>query len=150
MSSTNRRSNKHPIPSVKSNPQFPADSRHDSIASCKTALNTHPCRTPAVIRNFPFSPFLTLYFTELLLIQIVAGPCQLLRNPLLLQRGQMPSTSFDKSKLMTYTVIPTAQALSRNTLAVTKCSSRRRLGWKPCCASGWRSSNVSSILPNNM
>ena len=57
------------------------------------------------------------------------------------------SNAFDKSKLMIHTGIPTASALSKTKLAVTRCSSSRRPGRNPCCCSGCPASNKCSSRP---
>ena len=157
MSSAKRRSSSAGWPSPKSNP-FKGTSRlQPVIAHCSTAKNTrglrtHPCLTPEVMGKLRPDPHLprtspdwpSYSFDS---IHIMWAEMPWARNAF--QRvGQCTrSNAFERSKLTIQTGIPCAVALSRNKLAVSKCSSSRYFERNPCGSSGWWVSSVCLIRP---
>ena len=147
MSSAKRRSSNAGSPSPKSNPFKEASRLQFFIAHCNTAenkrgLRTHPCLTPEVMGKLRLDPHLpctspdwpSYSFDS---IHIMWSEMPWARNAF--QRvGQCTrSKAFERSKLTNQTGIPCAVALSRNKLAVSRCSSSRYFERNPCCSSGW-------------
>ena len=157
MSSAKRRSSSAGWPSPKSNPFKGMSRLQPVIAHCSTAkktrgLRTHPCLTPGVMGKLRLDPHLprtspdwpSYSFDS---IHIMWSEMPWARNAF--QRvGQCTrSNAFERSKLTIQTGIPCAVALSRNKLAVSKCSSSRYFERNPCRSSGWWVSSVCSIRP---
>ena len=147
MSSAKRRSSNAGWPSHESNPFKEASRLQLFIAHCSTAenkreLRTHPCLTPEGMGKLRLDPHLprtspdwpSYNFDS---IHIMWSEMSLARNAF--QRvGQCKrSKTFEGSKLTNQTGIPCAVALSRNKLAVSRCSSSRYFERNPCWSSGW-------------
>ena len=158
MSSAKRKSSKLGPPSIKLKPTFPTSALHSRIAHCNTeqnkrGLSTHPCRTPPVILNLlfcPMSPTTSPHCPKYTHCKIHTRWTGIPSSTRAVHTaGQCTrSNAFDKSKLMIHTGIPTASALSKTKLAVTRCSSSRRPGRNPCCSSGCPASKNCSSRPS--
>ena len=115
---------------------------HCNTGENKRGLKTHPCLTPEVMGKLRLDPHLpctspgwpSYSFNS---IHIMWSEMPWGRNAF--QRvGQCTrSKAYERSKLTNQTGIPCAVALSRNNLAVSKCSSSRYFERNPCCSSGW-------------
>ena len=162
ISSANLKSNNRGIPSCISMPKpLPSTlERHLRMAHCKTpvkslGLRTHPCRTPPLIENSSLMSSSPLTQPRWLkykhcMIHTMCSETPWSKSAAHNLFQSTRSKAFDKSKLMTHTGMSIPKNLSTTKFAVTRCSSKRRLGRNPCCSSGWPASIKGSIRASNM
>ena len=111
------------------------------FTGCLRAYRFHFTSLHFTSLHFTSLHFTSLHFTSLhftsLHFHIIWSEMSWARNAF--QRvGQCTrSKAFERSKLTNQTGIPCAVALSRNKLAVSRCSSSRYFERNPCCSSGW-------------
>ena len=128
-----------------------ADMPHSSALRNKRVVNTHPCRTPPWMgKGSPLlcspctSPNWLEYFNCKINRWWPETPWSRNANHNAFQFAL--SKTFDNSRLTIHTGIPLSQALFKNNVALSKCSSIRRCFRKPCCSSGWCASSNAVAL----